>query len=137
MSIKNNRISNFYKEMYSLLVNNSITATVLNTYPDSLDNVGDSFVVVELPYAFKDIDISDYDVRTTFARFSFFAKDGTYKGSRMPNIVAIEKMIGAFKGVFPKRYDGFSITKPNTVIPPKKASSHYHYAIMNVPVVFR
>ena len=66
--MKTNRISDFYREMYDLLTKNSITNTVLNTYPDSIELEDESFVVVELPYAIKDIDISTYDVRTTFAR---------------------------------------------------------------------
>lgn len=135
--MKTNRISDFYREMYDLLTNNSITNTVLNTYPDSIELEDESFVVVELPYAIKDIDISTYDVRTTFARFSFFAKDKIYKGSRMPNVVEMERMVDSFKGVFPYVADNFSITLPRTVIPPKKASSHHHYCILNVPVVFR
>lgn len=135
--MKTNRISDFYREMYDLLTKNSITNTVLNTYPDSIELEGESFVVVELPYAIKDIDISTYDVRTTFARFSFFVKDNTYKGSRMPNVVEMERMVDRFKGVFPYVTDNFSITLPRTVIPPKKASSHHHYCILNVPVVFR
>ena len=135
--MKTNRISDFYREMYDLLTKNSITNTVLNTYPDSIELEEESFVVVELPYAIKDIDISTYDVRTTFARFSFFAKDNTYKGSRMPNVVEMERMVDRFKGVFPYVTDNFSITLPRTVIPPKKASSHHHYCILNVPVVFR
>lgn len=135
--MKTNRISDFYREMYDLLTKNSITNTVLNTYPDSIELEGESFVVVELPYAIKDIDISTYDVRTTFARFSFFAKDNAYKGSRMPNVVEMERMVDRFKGVFPYVTDNFSITLPRTVIPPKKASSHHHYCILNVPVVFR
>ncbi|MGL5262670.1 MAG: hypothetical protein ACRC9P_09850 [Bacteroides sp.] len=135
--MKTNRISDFYREMYDLLTKNSITNTVLNTYPDSIELEDESFVVVELPYAIKDIDISTYDVRTTFARFSFFAKDNVYKGSRMPNVIEMERMVDSFKGVFPYVTDNFSITLPRTVIPPKKASSHHHYCILNVPVVFR
>ena len=139
MSVRKNRIRGFYAEMYDLLYSNNISKTILNTYPDALDAVKSegSYAIVELPYSIRSIDISDYDVKNTFARFTFFAQDKTYLGSRMPNVRELERMVDSFLDLLPFRGDGFELMYPRSAIPPKKADTHYHYCILNVPVIFR
>lgn len=134
--MRGKRIQTLYKEMYNLIKSKGISDVILNTYPDSLDTGGDKYVVVELPYSLRDIDISNYDVKTSYARFTFFAKDKVYKTSRMPDIVAIETMLDAFTGIFPYVGTNYSMMNPRAVIMPKRADAHYHYAIVNVPVIF-
>lgn len=134
--MEKNRIQTFYKEMYNLLKGKGINDTILNTYPDSLESASDSFVVVELPYSLRDIDISDYDVKNTYARVSFFAKDKIYKTSRMPNIKELERMVDDFIPIFPQMGTRYSMMMPKVVIMPKKADAHYHYTVVNVPIIF-
>ena len=122
--------------MFELVRDKDISSMVLYTYPDSLDHGGDSFVVVELPYSMRDLDISDYDVRTSYARFSFFAKDKIYKTARMPNIAELERMSDVLYNLLPYRGSDFSMMSPRTVLMPKRADTHYHYMIINVPIVF-
>jgi len=134
--MKRSRIQTFYKEMYDLIREHKISDMVLYTYPDSLDHGGDSYVVVELPYSMRDMDISDYDVRTSYAKFSFFAKDRIYKTARMPNIEELERMADELYSLLPRRGSEFSMMSPRTVLMPKRAETHYHYMVINVPIVF-
>ena len=134
--MRKNRIQIFYKEMYDFILNNKISDTIFNTYPDSFDGLADSYVIVELPYSHRNIDISTFDVKTSFARFTFFAKDKVYKTARMPNIVEIERMTDSILELLPFTGSNYSLMIPRTVIPPKKANSQYHYAVINVPILF-
>lgn len=134
--MKGKRIQTFYKEMYNLIKSEGISDTILNTYPDSLDTGGDSYIVVELPYSLRNIDISDYDVMNTYAKISFFAKDKSYKTSRMPDITTLEAMTDKFLSLFPRIGSNYSMMTPRAVILPKKASTHYHYTVINVPIIF-
>lgn len=134
--MRGKRIQTFYKEMYNLMKQEDISNVILNTYPDSLKDGGETYVVVELPYSLRNIDISDFDVMNSYAKFSFFAKDRILNTTRVPNIIPLEDMIDKFRGLFPFKGDGYSLMTPRVVILPKKADAHYHYAVVNVPIVF-
>lgn len=135
------RITNFLSNMYNHIYDLGVTDTILFSYPESLDQKATEsltdFIVVEIPYSMRSLLISNDGLVSTYAKITFFAKDNAYKGSRQADYSKLETMHSKMAESLPFITKDFKLTKSNIVIPPKKASIHFHYMVINAPLLFK
>lgn len=131
------KIVNFNSQMYNLLYDKGITKTVLFSIPESLEKSEGSFVVVELPYSLKPIDISNYGVYDSYVKFTIFAKDLIRNTASMADFKKLERISDSIEDLLPFKGDGFTIMKSRTIVTPKSTKLHYSYMVVTAPVLFK